>query len=181
MTSTKADILLHPIRLRIVLTLASERSLTTAQIADRLPDVAHATLYRQVATLFDAGMLETIDERRVRGGVERTYALVAEAVQLGPDDVADMSAEEQLRGFAVFTGSLIDAFSRYVSDPLSRPQTDLVGYRQIPLWLDEGERAELVSRLRSAIDPFLENGPGAGRERVLLSTIVFPEPSADEP
>ncbi len=63
MSQTPAEILLHPVRLRIVLAFGAEQ-LTTAQLADRLPDIAHATLYRQIATLADAGMLEVVDERR---------------------------------------------------------------------------------------------------------------------
>lgn len=177
MSDTKADILLHPIRLRIVLALASEQHMTTAQIAGRLPDVAHATLYRHVAVLADEGLLEVVDEQRVRGGIERTYALVSDAAQLGPEDVAEMSPDEQLRGFAVFAASLVDAFGRYLSGPQARAQSDLVGYRQIPLWLGQGEQAELVERMRSAVGPALENGPAPGRQRVLLSTILFPEPS----
>ena len=181
MTTSKADILLHPVRLRIVLALSSDRRLTTAQIADYLPDVAHATLYRQVAILADAGLLEAVDERRVRGGVERTYALVSDAAYLGPEDVAAMSTDEQVRGFAVFAGLLIDGFSRYVSDARAQPVADLVGYRQFPLWLDEAEGRELVERLRSAIGPFLENDARPGRGRVLLSTILFPDLGAPEP
>jgi len=87
-----------------------------------------------------------------------------------------MSPAEQLRGFAVFVGSLVHTFSRYVSDPGARPDTDLVGYRQMPLWLDEREQTELVERLRVALGPFLDNEPGEGRARVLLSTILFPDP-----
>ena len=52
MSEATADILLHPVRLRIVLSFGSEQ-LTTAQLAQRLPGVSHATLYRQVATLAD--------------------------------------------------------------------------------------------------------------------------------
>lgn len=181
MSPTKADILLHPVRLRIVLALSSDRQMTTAQLADYLPDVAHATLYRHVAMLADAGLLETVAERRVRGGVERTYALASGAGYLGPEDVAAMSTDEQVRGFTVFAGLLIDGFSRYVSDGRAQPVADLVGYRQFPLWLDETEGRELVERLRSAIGPFLENDARPGRERVLLSTILFPDLGAPEP
>ncbi len=178
MSATSPDILLHPIRLRIVLALAAERQLTTAGIAERLPDIAHATLYRHVAVLADAGVLRVIDERRVRGGVERTYALVAEAAQLGPEDVADATPEELLRGFAVFAGSLVDAFARYLAEPAAHPQEDPLSYRQAAVWLDEAERVELVERLRAAIRPVLENGPTGGRERVLLSTILIPDAAA---
>ena len=175
MSPAHADILLHPIRLRIVLVLAAERRMTTAALAERLPDVAHATLYRHVATLAEAGIVEVVDERRVRGGVERTYALVASAAQLGPEEVAEATPEELLRGFAVFAGSLVDAFARYVTDPRARPSEDPVSYRQAALWLDEDGRAELVERVRTAVEPLLLNGPAEGREHVLLSTVLIPD------
>lgn len=177
MNQTPAEILLHPVRLRIVMAVGTER-LTTAQLAGRLPDIAHATLYRQVATLADAGMLEVVDERRVRGGVERTYALVAGAANLGPADVSAMSKEELLSGFVVFVGTLIDALGRYVGDPATKPAEDPVGYRQAALWLDATEREELLARLRSAVGPYLGNGPTVDRERLLLSTIIIPDHAA---
>ncbi len=178
MSPAHADILLHPIRLRIVLALAAERAMTTAALAERLPAIAHATLYRHVAILADAGVLEVVDERRVRGGVERTYALVAEAADVGPSDVEGVSPQDLLRGFTVFAGSLIDTFGRYLADPRAKPEDDLVGYRQAALWLDEDERAELVDGLRAVIAPLLLNGPDGGRERVLLNTILIPDPAA---
>lgn len=177
MSQTRAEILLHPVRLRIVLAFGAER-LTTAQLAHRLPDVAHATLYRQVAALAEAGMLEVVDERRVRGGVERTYALTAEGATLGPDDVSGMGKDELLSGFVVFAGTLIDAFGRYLDDPAAKPGEDPVGYRQAGVWLDEAERVELLERLRAAVAPYLENEPTDERERLLLNTILIPDPAA---
>ena len=177
MSDSKPEILLHPVRLRIVLALGSER-LTTTELAARLPDVAHATLYRQVATLVDGGMLEIVGERRVRGGVERTYALVAEAVRLGPEDTETLEREDLLRGFTVFAGTLIEAFARYLDDPRADPTTDTVTYRQAAIWLDDAEQAELVERLRAAIEPYLRNEPSADRARLLLSTILIPDLAA---
>lgn len=180
MSTTKAEILLHPIRLRIVLAVGSER-MTTAQVAERLPDVAHATLYRHVAILAEAGVLQVVDERRVRGGVERTYALVREAAQLGPEDAAKADPEDLLAGFVAFSGSLIESFARYVRDPRARPGEDGVGYRQAAVWLDANERAELAHRVRAAIEPFLDNVPTAARQRVLLDTILVPDLAARPP
>ena len=47
---SSADLLLHPIRLRIIQTFLGDRQLTTSQLRLEIADVAPATLYRQVAT-----------------------------------------------------------------------------------------------------------------------------------
>ena len=177
MSEPRAEILLHPIRLRIVLAFGSEQ-LTTGQIAERLPDVAHATLYRHVAALADAGVLDVVDERRVRGGIERTYALVAEAVRLGPDTAGSMSKDELLRGFVVFAGAMIEAFGRYLDHPSADLNEDLVSFRQAAIWLHDAALAELVARLRAAFGPYLENEPTDDRERLQVNTVLIPDPSA---
>ena len=70
-----ADLLLHPVRLRIVKAFLGERALTTGQLAEELEDVPSGSLYRHVALLVKAGVLQVVAERRVRGAVERTYML----------------------------------------------------------------------------------------------------------
>ncbi|MEV6871554.1 helix-turn-helix domain-containing protein [Amycolatopsis sp. NPDC051128] len=42
------DLLLHPVRLRIVQALSGGRELTTTQLCAGLPDVSKVTVYRQV-------------------------------------------------------------------------------------------------------------------------------------
>ena len=77
MVTRRSDILLHPVRLRIVLTVAGDEA-TTADIAERLPDVPQATLYRHIAKLADSGILDIVGERRARGAVEKTYSVNAD-------------------------------------------------------------------------------------------------------
>ena len=77
-----ADLLLHPIRLRIIQAFLGDRALTTTELRAELPDVAPATLYRQVARLVGAGVLGVVAERRVRGATERTYVLRASSASV---------------------------------------------------------------------------------------------------
>ena len=77
-----ADLLLHPVRLRIVQAFLGDRALTTGELHAELDDVPTASLYRHVAHLVDAGVLSVVAERRVRGAVERTYVMRAAAARL---------------------------------------------------------------------------------------------------
>ena len=66
-----------------------------------------ATLYRHLKQLHDGGLLEIVGERQVRGGVERTYRVVTEAVSLGTDDLLGADADDHFRYFATFVGTML--------------------------------------------------------------------------
>ena len=175
---TSADLLLHPVRLRIVHTLAGGRTVTTAELCARLPDVSQATVYRQVATLADAGILEVAGEQRVRGFVERSYRLRPERAVISAEKAASATVEDHRRVFATAMAVLLAEFGAYL-DGAPDPAADLVGYRQHAIWLTEEERAALIAGLREAILPVIGNEPGEGRTPHLLSPILFP--MADPP
>jgi DNA-binding transcriptional ArsR family regulator len=174
MGSPKSDILLHPVRLRIVLAMSGTR-LTPAGLSERLPDVPQASLYRHIARLADAGVLEVVDERKVRGVRERTYALNVEAVTIGAEDADAMTADEHHRSFAAFAGALIDAYGRYLSDPGARPSADGVSYRQIPLNLSDEELEQMSSDLGAVLERYLDLEPSPDRHRRLMSIVMMPD------
>jgi hypothetical protein len=165
-----AELLLHPIRWRIAQALIG-RSLTTAELQEALPDVPVTSLYRQVATLAGAGVLTVVGERRVRGTVERTYAL-----DTGTADAdADTRDPDRLRTmFTVFFAGLAGDFERYLGRDELDPARDGVAFRQSALLLTDGELQELLARLQDAVAPFVTNTPAPGRTRRILSTVLIP-------
>lgn len=174
MNAKTSEILLHPVRLRVVLAFGPEE-LTTTDLGDRLPDIAPATLYRQVAVLTDAGLLEVVDERRVRGGVERTYSLVPAAIQVSPDDLASMSSDDHLRGFLAFIGSLVGSLATYLEADGSDPSGDGFSYRQAAVWATPSERTRMAKEMRAVMAPYLAMEPTPARDRLLLNAILIPD------
>ncbi|WP_324273703.1 helix-turn-helix domain-containing protein [Blastococcus brunescens] len=59
-----ADLLLHPVRLRVVQAFLGDRTLTTSDLRAELPDVPTASLYRHVGVLADAGVLTVVGSGR---------------------------------------------------------------------------------------------------------------------
>ena len=172
-----ADLLLHPVRLRIVQAFLGDRTLTTADLRSELPDVPTATLYRHVGVLTEAGVLAVVGERRVRGAAERSYRLVTEAASVGAADAAAMSVDEHRRAFATFVAALLADFDRYAdaaAGPGLDPAADGVGYRQVALWLDDEEFTGLVTELRAVLAARLGLEPDGVRRRRIVSQVFLP-------
>ncbi|MFI5801738.1 helix-turn-helix domain-containing protein [Streptomyces sp. NPDC051561] len=186
------DLLLHPVRLRVVHALSGGHARTTAQLCARMPDVSKTSAYRHIGLLADAGILEVECEQRVRGAVERTYrlrrerAVIAEGVDpaaVDPDAVdpaegaapaVRLSTDDYRRGFAAATAVLLAEFGTYLDRESADPVADLVGFRQHAVWLSRDELDALIGDLRAAIVPHLRHGPAPGRTQHLLSPILFP-------
>lgn len=166
-----ADLLLHPVRLRIVQAFLGDRALTTAQLSAELSDIPPASLYRHVARLVDADVLQVVAERRVRGALERTYVLRVAAASIRADEIAAMSADDHRQAFTAFVAGLLADMDRYLRRDDVDPIRDQVGYRLAAIWLDDAEYLELLHDLARVFQPRLANGPRKGRKRRVLATV----------
>ena len=175
MAASRADLILHPVRMRLLVTLARRR-LTARQLSELLPDVPQATLYHHLGMLTRAGLLRVVSERQVRGTVEKLYAVVDDNAALSPADLAHASREDHLRYFTLFMATLLSDFARYLQqDAPIDLVADGVGYREAPFYLSNEEFAQAAAAVNQALLPYLNNQPAPHRRRRLFATIVFPD------
>lgn len=170
--SSIADVVLHPVRLRIVQQLGG-RDLTTAELRDAIPDVSQPTLYRHVAALIDAGVLAVASERRVRGTTERTLTLGERMAHVPADELRAMSDLQLRSAFLTFLGDLAGRFDRF-ADQDSPDARSFVGFGTMPLYVDAAALEEIQGQLMALLEPYTTDTI-AGRRRVSLSTILVPE------
>ena len=178
-TQQLLDDMLHPVRMRIMTALSGSQGLTPLLLAERLSDVPQATLYRQISRLVRSGLLAVLEERPVRGTVEKVYVLNRSApAHIDPQDLAALSKEDHLRYFNAFTANLLDEFSRYLNHS---PQIDLaadgVGYTQVVLLMSDAELADFARVINQALAPFIAGEDAAGRKKRIFSTILIPDVS----
>lgn len=174
---TKVDLILHPIRMRILMALSGSQK-TSQQLADDLRDVPQATLYRHINRLAEAGIIVVAEERPVRGTVEKVYAVETRTTMLTAEDVANFSKDEHMRYFIAFVATLLDDFSRYIhhSEKIDLA-ADGVGYGKFPLELNDEEFSSLTAKMNEALTPYLNNQPGQGRRKRIFSSIIMPDVS----
>lgn len=168
-----AELALHPVRIRILRAVAGAR-LTTHDLVELLPDIPQATLYRHLATLVKTGLLDVVEERKVRGAVERVYGLPAHGATLDPATLATATPEDHARYFTAFVSSLLSEFSRYLARERIDFVADGVGYQQLVLHLTDAELGEFAAGFNALVGPLLGNEPGNGRTPRLLATVLMP-------
>ncbi|QUQ64529.1 helix-turn-helix domain-containing protein [Kutzneria sp. CA-103260] len=176
-----ADLLLHPVRMRILQTLFDADPMTTTQLRDRMPDIAPATMYRQIAVLADAGVLEVVAEKRVRGTVERSYRVRPENAVVDPAAREAMTREEHQRSFTTFAASLMSDFDRYLGYEDANPVADGVVYRQAAVWLSDDEFAAMIDEIEHAVVSRVGYAPEGRRTRRIVSLVVVPDKPATKP
>src|SRR5690242_3267934 len=139
-TKTLLDLILHPVRMRILILLSGSAGLTPQQMAEQMSDIPQATLYRHIKSLAQAEVLTVTAERPVRGTLEKVYALNTSGENVrgsGPEGAAAfnrLSKAEHQRYFTSFMLTLLDDYTRYLNRDANGPRdlaADGVGYRKI--------------------------------------------------
>ena len=145
------DLLLHPVRLRIVHAMSGGRVRTTSDLCADLPGVPKTTVYRHVSLLAEAGVLEVEGEQRVHGAVERRYRLHRTRAVIDQETAASMTLDDHRQAFAAAMATLLAEFNTYLDQEKADPAADSVGYVQVPLWLSQDDLAALIGEVRSSL------------------------------
>lgn len=177
MKTSKIDLILHPVRMRILMAVAG-KPMTAGQLAAVLSDVAQATLYRHIRLLAEADVLRVVEERPMRGTVEKVYALNQGGAFLSGAEANSMTREDLLRTFTMFAASLIGDFERYLEQENINPAQEM-SFHKFPLYMSDEELQTISKTLNQTILPLLNNPPGGGRKRRIIASILIPD--ADEP
>jgi DNA-binding transcriptional ArsR family regulator len=176
MAGPKADLILHPIRFRI-LTAISSYHMAAKEIAEVMPDIPQTTLYRHINALVEGGLLKIVGEKQIRGTIERTFALTSPP-SLTAEDLRGMSRQEGEQAFTMFLSSLMSDARAYLNHKPENaeisPLEDGVQISKVQLFLDEVEFQEMSSKILELMLKAAQNQPREGRRRRMFSCVFMP-------
>jgi DNA-binding transcriptional ArsR family regulator len=178
--SSKADLVIHPVRLQILQALA-EKSRTTQEIAEVLPMVSQPSLYRHLKMLLEGGMVVVAETRQVRGIQEKRYQL-AQSPHLSAEDFGDITKEQHLHYFNAYAASLLKGFADYLEESPEKPDllADQTGYTETAFYASSEEMGQFFQKLLEAIKVVASNPPAPGRRRRKLAIISHPLSGKEE-
>lgn len=175
----KIEAVIHPVRFQILRAIGTE-TLTTQEIADRLPNTPKSSIYRHLKLLLDHNLIVLADTRLVNGIQEKTYRLDQPA-RLGVEDMANLSVDDHIRFFTTYALTLVQDFSDYVSQSAPVDMlADRTGYNEVAFYATTAELDAFAVALNAAVLKLLGNGPGNGRSRRKLAIVSQPLPEGSE-
>lgn len=173
----RVDLILHPVRFRILETISGE-SLTTQEVAGRLPDVPKSTIYRHLKRLLENDMIAVDETHQVRGVTEKTYRL-NQPLRLSVEEMADMSPDEHVQYFRTYALALVQGFSHYVRSAAVDNKVDMVahrsGYSEALVFATTAELDEAFTAINQALMALATNTPGENRHKHKFAIITHPE------
>jgi DNA-binding transcriptional ArsR family regulator len=174
MTMANLELLLHPVRLRILRIMIDGVPRTASMLRQLLADVPSATLYRHIGILREADALEVIDERRVRGATERTFAVRREQLAIGDNTRALMTPDDHQRAFLAFVSGLIDDLDRHLGVATERSSVGRLTYQQTAVWLTDKEHDRMLTSLKETITVAESTAPRDQQRRHSVAIISIP-------
>jgi len=174
------ELVLHPVRMRMILAIAT-RVLTTQQLANLLPDVAQTTLYRHINLLLEGGILTVVRESKVRGTVERELALVKGAGRIDMETSTTLPPQQQEQLFTAFVAALLADFKRAQSQPLNGMPPAI--YTQQRVYLTLQELQALNDHIESLLAAYKDPSRltfDADAKQWLMTGIIMPDADLSE-
>ncbi len=111
----KRKVIMNSIRMRIIQYLMINGTATATELAGDMTEVPKTTLYRHINVLEQAGVISVVEEKKIRGTIEKTFAINMEAMEEDKDE------EVVLNNAFSFLMNVYGDFVKY----FSKEETDL--------------------------------------------------------
>ncbi|MFV0285629.1 MAG: helix-turn-helix domain-containing protein [Demequina sp.] len=175
MGTDRARLLLHPVRMRVVIALSAD-ALTTRDLQRVMPEVPQASLYRAIAQLKDAGVIEIVSSERRGGAMERTYRTVAQAAMMTNEEFTSGTPEEFLATLQAFADHLVATSSRFVGSREDGSWRDeFLSVRNGGTWLTAAECDELGEDLAALYAKYEDKPRRDGALPYSLNVAMIPD------
>lgn len=164
------EVMMNPVRQRITQYLLLHPESTPGDMLKAMPDIPTASLYRHVRVLLEAGLIEVVQEEKVRGAVRRSYRLVQQPKGMEETDLPKIFRSGML--------SLLSTFERYFARPDHDARRDGLGISVSTLMLTDAELIEYLTQINALTMELVSNSAAPGRKPRSICLISAPAEGA---
>ncbi|WP_019850424.1 helix-turn-helix domain-containing protein [Desulfitobacterium sp. PCE1] len=174
MDSKVLSALLNPVRMKILQLFLQNETETVKRIAEELPSIPPASLYRHVNKLVEGEIIEVCAEYKIRGTVEKVYRLKNNSLLYNDEQILEAGQEEVFSYFYSFATALLSDFDNYLSGKDYDLGQDRVSFQSYPLYLTDQECDELFQTIQETLNKVASNKEEGERRLRKFSFVLIP-------
>jgi DNA-binding Lrp family transcriptional regulator len=174
MNDKPMEYLTNPIKTKIVAEVTKQGQTTAKVLAEKIPSIPQATLYRYLKKMVTDGILKVSHERKVRNVTEKVYEI---AFDLNADTekmIEENDGEAYLGLFQQFSIGLLNEYSAYCAQDGIDILNDGSGFRISQFYATLDELKELSASIQKIIEPYTKLEHNTDRKTRLIATIITP-------
>lgn len=142
------EIMLNPIRMRIVQIAAANEKTSASYICEKMPDIPRTTIYRHIKILIDNEILTVVAENKIRGSLERILSL--STAEIAKHNTLD-NAKQNIFGFMM---QQYAKFERYFNSEDPDPARDCLFYNNTIMMLTDEEYSAFLKELQLLLQKY---------------------------
>ena len=159
----KRNVIMNSVRMRIVQYLMINGTATASQLAKDMTEVPKTTLYRHINVLEQAGVISVVDERKVRGTIEKTFAINMEAMETEKDE------DIVLNNAFSFLMNVYGDFVKYFTKEETDPQAEGVFIRTSEFMLKDKDFDKFCKELEGVFEKYKAKSGDKLRKITIIS------------
>lgn len=161
-----AEVVMNPVRQRIIQFLMIHERGTVKEIKNELSDVPTPSLYRHVKILAENSVIVVAEENRIRGTVENVY-------QLNPKGLSVEGTSNEGLAVQASLMSICCSFAKYFADGQADPKKDMLSLTSSTLMLTDEEFMNFFTEINELVMKYIAKEPIEGcspRQITLISS-----------
>lgn len=170
--------LANPVRGKILFEIYSEEKQTAKQLLEKFHDIPQPTLYRYLRMMLSDGTLKIVEEKQVRGTVEKTYSIAVDLVGDIKRILETNDKDGLMQLFTVYMTGITKEFKEYLKQEQVDFSNDGMLFQIAPVYATTEELHEALKAYSGAIEKLMKNKPDSKRKLRNICTIITPPAQA---
>jgi len=172
------ECLTNPVKNKLLTAIRDRERATTKELAEIATQLPQTTLYRYLKNMVTDGLIQVVDENRIRNVNEKVYGMAIDFDAELKAIADDASSAASIAQFQRFVNGLIDEFKKNLPEGDVIIARDGYGFFIGPIHASRSEAVELIEKIKEVIKPYEQNELTADRQLQSFAMILTP-PCAD--
>lgn len=164
----------NPACCRVMMAVFDKGRATAGQLQGAVPDIPIASLYRYLKQLVKAGVIQVVEEKRIRGAVQRVYAPCADMGEEGNRLLRENPGPTLMAMYTQFSMQLMHQFSAYCRREDIDLENDGFSFTVCPAYLSAQELREALGQIGQILTDLFQQKPAPGRHLHSIAVITTP-------